>query len=137
MQIKNIKPAYIVLEKRANGRIGITWRFTTQVKKNAEGVWDCSIPEFEIYFNVDSKEELDAKSITFTKMFFDYHLKENKMDLRSLATNLIRLGFKPSNGIADVAKLTRNKFVPTKFSSPKFNHLEGFEKVEMEGELVA
>lgn len=69
MEEKKMKPAYVVFKKLPKGNLYITWSFTTQVNKNKGGIWDCSIPEFEIYFNADSKEELDAKSLAFTKMF--------------------------------------------------------------------
>ena len=135
-EIKKPRPATVNLEKRDKG-VYITWRFTTRIVENSEGFLDCSIPEFELYFNADSREEVDHKSLTLVKMFFNYYADGRSMNLRNLGTALVRLGFRPTNGLADTSKLARNKFVPTKFKSPIVSNLPGVEERQLEDELVA
>ena len=131
------KPAYVIFKKKDKG-IKITWHFATNYQKNEDGILDCSIPEFEIYFNAKSREEIDQKSLAHMRMFFEYYLEENNPNaLRQLSTQLIRLGFRSTGGIADFAKLSRNKLHPTKFSSPRIEKNLAAETIELEDQLVA
>jgi hypothetical protein len=139
-KMKNQKPAIIKFEKSNRGSeqgVYITWGVQTRVVKNDDGFFDCQIPEFEIYFNADNRDEIANKSKVFLRMFFDYYAENGTMNVRNLSLALIRLGFKPTHGLADAAKLTRNKIIHTQFKSPIIGTEEGVEEIEMKGELVA
>lgn len=103
--------------KFEGGKVHIFWNFLTAAKKKDDGGFACYIPAFDIYFSATDKETLDKKSITLTKLYFDYFMNEPRKGFKNLILDLHKLGFKTKHDAFTIKQLLNNIHINSKFKS--------------------
>lgn len=107
------------------------------VQNNESGLYSCFIPDFNIFYMTNSKDEININSNTLLKSFFDFHKNEDPK-FKSLFLELRKLGFKAKSNDLFFQQAFRGNIKSQKL---KNNQKSSFQKTfnlnqELEAELI-
>lgn len=98
-----------------NNQAKVTLTFYSRFNPEENGMFNCFIPGFDIYFTAPSREAIDMKAKAIMDMFLSHFITGNKRGVRHLLIHLHKLGFKSKAHQIDMKDFMHNRVKAANF----------------------
>ncbi len=113
-----------------NGKVNVDSTVTVFYKNNSDRLI-CRVPSFNWSFDAINEEDLQITVNALITSFLNHYLKfkPSKRKIPAIATELYKLGFRPSGSHYDMQALINNNFRDTEFQSSLIDRPSDFSSV--------